>query len=368
VATAVALTCALSLACGMNAFGMEGKASASAKTKGYVVTWYGRANYKGPDDCPKGEALMPDKEAFIKTAHPEEQKSLRDSQNELYKRMAERGPLGELACEHPEAIAEQPLRTVEGKTAYGVNMDGVSSGVKTPKTCAHQKFTGVDGEPNVDNQLYRVTGCMYGLRDEGMGGWITKLMVGAMRDGNYTIVFELTGVDDLRNDDHVDVGIYSADDPIVRGADGGFPKGSSIQITKDEEYHTHTTGKIVNGVLTTDPVDVHLKVNGLEAPGVGYMWRDARLKLELQPDGSAKGLLAGYLDWRWLFRAGVRGQTSSEFSAGHTCPAFYAALRDFADGRPDPETGECTAISAAYMVEAVPAFIIHDAHTASAAP
>jgi hypothetical protein len=37
-----------------------------------------------------------------------------------------------------------------------------------------------------------------------------------------------------------------------------------------------------------------------------------------------------------------------------------------ADAYPDPKTGENMAISAAYAVEAVPAFIVHDNKTAAA--
>jgi hypothetical protein len=47
-----------------------------------------------------------------------------------------------------------------------------------------------------------------------------------------------------------------------------------------------------------------------------------------------------------------------KFSSGN-CPAMYAAFKQMADGDPDPKTGQCTTISSAYGVEAVPAFLIH---------
>jgi len=49
-------------------------------------------------------------------------------------------------------------------------------------------------------------------------------------------------------------------------------------------------------------------------------------------------------------------------------PGIYYALKRMADAYPDPKTGENTAISGAYVVEAVPAFIIHSDKTASVAP
>jgi hypothetical protein len=51
-----------------------------------------------------------------------------------------------------------------------------------------------------------------------------------------------------------------------------------------------------------------------------------------------------------------------KFSAGN-CPAMYNAFQRMADGDPDAKTGQCTTISSAYGVEAVPAFLIHPAET-----
>jgi hypothetical protein len=43
---------------------------------------------------------------------------------------------------------------------------------------------------------------------------------------------------------------------------------------------------------------------------------------------------------------------------GYTCQGVYYALREQADGHPDPETGKCTSISTQYMIRAIPAFIV----------
>jgi len=39
-------------------------------------------------------------------------------------------------------------------------------------------------------------------------------------------------------------------------------------------------------------------------------------------------------------------------------PGIYHSLKRHADGNPDPETGEFTSISAAYRIDAVPAFVV----------
>ncbi len=92
--------------------------------------------------------------------------------------------------------------------------------------------------------------------------------------------------------------------------------------------------------------------------------RGARLRLDLDPDGkSAKGLLAGYYDletfWDYISRAEYL-QAFAHFS----CPALYKAAHALADGYPDPDTGACTALSSAFKIEAVGAFVIHPQTTA----
>jgi predicted lipoprotein with Yx(FWY)xxD motif len=67
-------------------------------------------------------------------------------------------------------------------------------------------------------------------------------------------------------------------------------------------------------------------------------------------------LIGGYHDlenwWSYVRRMGYLVETA-QFS----CPALYSAARELADGYPDPGTGDCTALSAAYSVEAVRAFV-----------
>ena len=74
------------------------------------------------------------------------------------------------------------------------------------------------------------------------------------------------------------------------------------------------------------------------------------------PPTGAKGLMGGYYNWAtwWDFIRKIQLTSTSN----HSCPALYVASRQLADGYPDPKTGECSAISTAYHVELLPAFIV----------
>src|SRR6185369_17646936 len=67
-----------------------------------------------------------------------------------------------------------------------------------------------NGERGVDNQLYRVVGCTRSYQSTGQSnGFATEMLT-----GSWGIVLRVTGVDNLRNDDSVEVGLFANADPI----------------------------------------------------------------------------------------------------------------------------------------------------------
>jgi hypothetical protein len=90
-----------------------------------------------------------------------------------------------------------------------------------------------------------------------------------------------------------------------------------------------------------------------------YHMRQARLRLTLKPDGTAKGVMGGYQDWDPIYVSFAVPGATNEVNLSIDIPGIYYALKRLADAYPDPATGQNTAISAAYAVEAIPAFIVH---------
>ena len=267
-----------------------------------------------------------------------------------------RGPNGEDVCWHPTIVEDPPLKTIEGTTGYGMNLDANVDGSATANTCAHGNFTSPDGVAGIDNQMYRVLGCIYGWRDSGYHETNAN---GELRDTSQgVILIEVSDVDDPRNDDNVTVRMHRANDVLPKDSLGNILPYSSMRVHDIPGYGTPTTGRIVDGVLTTDPVEVFLPYYGNISHSEIHL-KDMRLELDMTggPD-KATGMIAGYRDFnnfwdyirKWEFLA-VTGQFS--------CPAIYVAAKELADGYPDPDTGECTALSAAYDIQAVPTFIIH---------
>ena len=109
--------------------------------------------------------------------------------------------------------------------------------------------------------------------------------------------------------------------------------------------------------MRTQPGDVTLPLYGND----GYtdmVFRDFQIEIEIANNGArAKGLWAGYHPVTSFWDHIQKVQHNVPVGQ-YSCPAMYVAAHELADGYPDPETGDCTALSAAFTFEAVAGFVI----------
>lgn len=281
-------------------------------------------------------------------------------------------PNGQNVCMHPEVFEPDPhYRTVQASDVPvdGIDIDGEN---------ARNDFPGMNGGEGIDNQFFRIVGCNRGYQPSGQANSFAIEML----TGSWGILVTLSGVDDIRNDDHVEVGIHANADPIQLSPTREPLAYATYAMDQDPRFRATTVGRIENGVLTTEPADVRFRhvVNSMRLERVLH---DARLQATLSEDGVLEGYLAGYTpvevmyDFQFGYRNGRDGsgnlagplrQHSANGAAlvlGHTCHGVYHALYEHADGHPDPETGQFTSISTQYRLQAIPAFVV-DVDTESA--
>ena len=340
-------------------------ADTGARTLGFVVKDWMTAVYETPfiDECPAGLNISNDEIWWRKLSKAERSEFTQDGLLTTLNRWFQavrRGPNGEDICINPELIADDPpLLTVEGPISFGKNLDGNVDGQATRNTCAHENFVSPTGEQGIDNQMYRLIGCIYGWRDAGQ----IELNANEMRrtSGLAMILIEINDVDDVRNDDDVTVTFYRSIDQFTLDSTGKVLPFSSYRVDYSEgrpRYGDSLKGSIVDGVLTTESGPVQLPFYG----NYNYMHpviRDMSIRLEISEDGSnAKGHAYGYYDVeQFLYMVGGLGPVIS--TANFSCPAFFEATYKLADGYPDPETGQCTHISSAFEINSYAAFVIH---------
>ena len=245
-----------------------------------------------------------------------------------------------------------PFYEPQGNVSYGLNLDGEVSA---------DDFINPAGEEGIDNQLYRALGCIAGYRKDGPYWFFENDFM--INNGYNRWMIELSGVDDLVNDDDVTVTTYRGLDKLFTDATGeGFVAGGTQRIDTrwGQSFINETKGKIVDGVLITDPIDQVKFPWSQPGPSDGYhIFKDLQLQLTLTSQ-QAQGLMAGYVDveqfnhrfrTNWAMHHQNYGQSASA--------SEYAELKRLADGYPDPETGENTAISGAVEVTLTQVYIVH---------
>lgn len=311
---------------------------------GYVMTNLFWSVYQTPDgkeECPRGYNDGP-REQFEVLFPEGEPRTVEGTQ------LAQ-----EIRTWHPTPDPE-PLHfyEVEGPNSYGLNLDGRTD---------PNDFTHPNGEEGIDNEVYRAVGCIIGFR--GPDGVEVIFQDKAIADRRYNrMMIELSGVDDLQNDPDVAVMLYRGLDRLLTDATGLkiMPGGSQRVDTRwGRKLIRKTSGRIVDGVLTTEPIDeVVIPWMNLSVPTVQII-RDMRFQLELSPTG-ATGLIAGYADVDTYYKQLIRNDSTHHLSNGQISGiSLYKALRRLADAYPDPETGHNTAISTALDVKLAQVFIVH---------
>ena len=243
-----------------------------------------------------------------------------------------------------------PFYAVSGSTGIGLNLDG---------KVGPSDFTSPTGEKGIDNQMYRAVGCVASYR--GPDGSYRHFMESYMQTFDYNrTLLEVTDVDSLANDPDVTVSVYRGLDPLLRDSAGGYIPGGSQRADHrwGAEFIKHIKGKIADGVLTTEPTDVYLPES--LARGVPKQFIHAwRVQLKVTPEG-ADGLMGGYVDVERMYNLlGQNWATHFRSYGQESMPSEYRLFRKFADGYPDPKTGQMTAISTAWEVRFMQVFISH---------
>jgi len=162
------------------------------------------------------------------------------------------------------------------------------------------------------------------------------------------------------NDDDATLEIGYSPDQIMKDARGNVGIDYSYRILKSEQY-TRLKARIKNGVAETGQADIHM-------PQIAWFYnqlrdaffRQGKIRVVVNSDGTAAGLVGGYRDFRDLYTqnaftqsGGVQGVREHE---DHV--ALYYAMRRHADGMFNAKTGRYDGISTAYRMKLVPVFVV----------
>lgn len=331
----------------------------SGTSRAFVVSWFAPIADASGDQCPRMNRKPTQDEYFALMApsRAAEQKAALSGKGGANTTVLPfRGPDEMNVTMLPGIVADPGHVAPVATTVRGFDLDGDDgSGPPPPRTRKHPNFISPDGRGGIDNQLFLVQGCVAGWRRDGFLPMIGNEL---RRAGGLSILVEVSGIDNERNDDDVAVTILYSADPMRRdGTSKIVLPDFTFQVNEDPEFSqdfARFKGKLVDGVVMTDRLD---KIVMHEGPATTWTLADARMRIEFTPDGGMKATLGGYRDWREYLAAAFFRSSDYENTIGFTAPGMYNAVRRAADGLRDRTTGEYTGISAAYEMEGVTAFM-----------
>jgi hypothetical protein len=254
---------------------------------------------------------------------------------------------------NPFAANDPGEPQVTSRIGEGFNLDG---------KIKPADFVSPDGERGIDNNLYRAWGCDAPWRGNGNGVLLLRSN-DKMLEGLYTIVIRLSGNKDPMNDDEATLEIGYSPDKIMKDARGAVGVDYSYRIIKGEQY-TKLKARIKNGIVETEQSEIHMpQIAWFPDQNRDADFRQGKIRLAMNPDGTASGLVGGYRDWRDLYAqdtyAQDGGQQGGREHEDHV--GLYYALRRNADGMFNAKTGSYDGISSAYRMKLAQAFVMDPA-------
>jgi hypothetical protein len=355
--------------CAAAVLALVGTTAARAETRGYVFSWFYTATASQPDDCPNGfnptSEEMSRKILLDMGKKPEElDKFYKDYPANMYGAIVMRGKKDgkpTYIYANPTTEPDPQIKTAQGHVSYGFNLDGKDgpNDFVDPET----------GEHGVDNMMYRAVGCFIAQRGAvGTRPTYPDIQWDMARDQQPAWLIEVEGLQTDRSgvkDGDVEIGIYRATGPIMRNAKGDPQSDMTFVVDDNPRMQNKVHAVVKNGVATTDPFELYM----LQDPfGVTeYHFKQTKIRLKFNSDGSLQGVLGGYQPWLPIYTSFALGGSVNELNLSVDAPGIYYALKRLADAYPDPKTGENTYISSAYWIEAVPAFVVRKGENKTAA-
>ncbi len=253
---------------------------------------------------------------------------------------------------NPFAAEDPGQPQVTSRIGEGFNLDG---------KIKPNDFVSPDGEKGIDNQLYRAWGCDAPWRGANGNGTLVLRSNDKMLEGLYTVVIRISGNKDPMNDDDATLEIGYSPDQIMKDARGNVGADYSYRILQSEQY-TRLKAQIKDGVVETEQApEIHMpQIAWFYNQQRDAFFRQGKIRVVPNSDGTAEGVVGGYRDWRDLYAQNVYAQSGGVQGVreheDHV--ALYYALRRHADGMFNAKTGRYEGISSAYRMKLVPAFVV----------
>ncbi len=229
----------------------------------------------------------------------------------------------------------------------GIDLDGRMSDRTDIDSCRKSDFVAPDGRPGIDNQFTYLFETVEDMAEEGT---IEGIIQGSINGGRLLLMIEVDDVQDWTNDDSVSVRVFNGVGTPNLASDGFIVPDQTFDIDPDSPINVGS-GRIVDGVLETDPFEVELPMAFFN---VFFDLRlvDARVRANIGPEGVTDGVMGGAVTIDQILEIAAMADEMQEVQYGGLLMGVLPGMADMV--RVD---GRCTALSANLYFESRRAFL-----------
>ncbi len=227
----------------------------------------------------------------------------------------------------------------------GIDLDARVGG--DADSCRKVDFVAPDGRPGIDNQFTYLFEIVEDMAEEGT---IEGIVQGSINNGRLLMMIDLEGVDDWVNDDDVTVRVFNGAGRPTLGSDGYIVPDQTFDKDPGSEVSVGH-GRIVDGVLETDPFEVELPMAFFNV-FFDLRLQNARVRAHVSPEGVTDGLVGGGVSIEDILGIAEMADAMQEVQYR---PILSTILPGFADM--EKVGNACTALSANLRFESRRAFL-----------
>ena len=230
----------------------------------------------------------------------------------------------------------------ENGVAWGFDLDDHVSDALDEEGCYKSDLVDPLGNEGIDNALSSLVPILEGSAAVALESLVEQ----AINSGNLIMMIEITGVDDLDNDDCVNVALYRGQGIPFVGTDGNLLDGQSFERDLSLPHSIVENVKIENGHISATPLEMQLPLQVLSAD-IDFHLTNGGLDITLTKDGGMQGFFGGAIPITTLTDIVDLPQVTLPDGVG-------IALNAATDLYPNDD-GDCEYLSVAFQYEAISA-------------
>lgn len=230
----------------------------------------------------------------------------------------------------------------------GFDLDGRVSDGTIQEDCGKKDLRDPNGGVGIDNQL----ALLIPEIEKRVGNAVDGLIQGAINDGRLLILFDMKGVEDLRDASCVDLDVSLGDGKPSLGTDGVVEAWQTFDARKQNQLVSHGShGVIRKGTFSIGPFPLSIPIAIFDVSFIVKI-RDARIRFTIDEEGNVEGLLAGGVSVDEITDGVKNGAGLADL-----IPQIRFIGNAMNDLGYEPEEGICHLLSATLHFKARPAFV-----------